>query len=50
MNSMKRQKDKTLKAEFPRSVCAIGDQWRTIRCRHNENVMLNMNDSWTYLH
>ena len=53
MNSMKRQKGRTLKAELPRSVCAqyaIGDQWRNIRCRHNENVMLNMNDSWTYLH
>ena len=31
MNSMKRQKDRTLKDEFPRSVCAqyaTGDQWR----------------------
>ena len=31
MNSMKRQKDKTLKDEFPRSVgaqYATGDQWR----------------------
>ena len=31
MNSMKRQKDKTLKDEFPRSVGASytpGDQWR----------------------
>ena len=30
MNSMKRQKDRTLKDEFPRSVdapCATGDQW-----------------------
>ena len=31
MSSMKRQKDRTLKAEVPRSVSAqyaIGDQWR----------------------
>ena len=31
MNSMKRQNDRTLKDEFPRSVCAqyvSGDQWR----------------------
>ena len=31
MNSMKRQKDRTLKDELPRSVgaqYAIGDQWR----------------------
>ena len=52
-NSMKRQKDRTLKDELPRSVgaqYATGYQWRNIRCRHNENVMLNINDSWTYLH
>ena len=33
MNSMKRQKDRTLKDELPRSVgaqYATGDQWRTI--------------------
>ena len=28
MNSMKRQKDRTLKEELPRSVGATGDQWR----------------------
>ena len=28
MNSMKRQKDRTLKDEFTRSVDATGDQWR----------------------
>ena len=31
MNSMKRQKDMTVKDELPRSVCAqhaTGDQWR----------------------
>ena len=38
MNSMKRQKDRTLKDELPRSVgaqYAIGDQWRT-NSRKNE--------------
>ena len=33
MNSMKRQKDRTLKDDLPRSVSAqyaIGDQWRNI--------------------
>ena len=42
MHSMKRQKDRTLKDELPRSVgaqYATGDQWRNIRCRHNENVI-----------
>ena len=34
MNSMKRQKDRTLKDELPRLVgvqCATGDQWRNNR-------------------
>ena len=38
MNSMKRQKDRTLKDELPRSVgtqYATGDQWRT-NSRKNE--------------
>ena len=38
MNSMKRQKDVTLKDELPRSVgaqCATGDQWRN-NSRKNE--------------
>ena len=38
MNSMKRQKDRTLKDELPRSVgaqCATGDQWRN-NSRKNE--------------
>ena len=38
MNSMKRQKDRTLKEELPRSVgakYANGDQWRN-NCRRNE--------------
>ena len=40
MNSMKRQKDMTLKDEFPRSVGAqhaIGDQWRN-NSRKNEGM------------
>ena len=40
MNSMKRQKDRTLKDELPRSVgaqYAIGDQWRN-NSRNNEEM------------
>ena len=40
MNSMKRQKDKTLKDELPRSVSAqyaTGDQWRN-NSRKNEEM------------
>ena len=40
MNSMKRQKDRTLKDELPRSVgtqYAIGDQWRN-NSRENEGM------------
>ena len=40
MNSMKRQKDRTLKDEFPRSVgaqYAPGDQWRN-NSRKNEGM------------
>ena len=40
MNSMKRQKDRTLKDELPRSVgtqYATGDQWRT-NYRKNEET------------
>ena len=40
MNSMKRQKDRTLKDELPRSVCAqyaTGDQGRT-NSRKNEET------------
>ena len=40
MNSMKRQKDRTLKAELPRSVgsqYATGDQWRN-NSRKNEGM------------
>ena len=40
MNSMKRQKDRTLKEEFPRSVGAqydTGDQWRN-NAKKNEEM------------
>ena len=40
INSMKRQKDRTLKDELPRSVdaqCATGDQWRN-NSRKNEGM------------
>ena len=40
MNSMKRQKDRALKDELPRSVGAqytTGDQWRN-NCRKNEQM------------
>ena len=40
MSSMKRQKDRTLKDELPRTVGAqytTGDQWRT-NCRKNEEM------------
>ena len=40
MNSMKRQKDKTLKDELPRSIgaqYATGDQWRN-NSRKNEKM------------
>ena len=40
MNSMKRQKDRTLKDELPRSVCAqyaTGDHWRN-NSRKNEET------------
>ena len=42
MNSMKRQKDKTLRAELPRSLGAqytTGDQWRN-NSRNNEEMEL----------
>ena len=41
MNSIKRQKDKTLKDELPRSVgarYAMGDQWRNNSKKNEETV------------
>ena len=37
MNSMKRQNDRTLKDQLPRSVGATGDQWRN-NSRKNEEI------------
>ena len=45
MNSMRRQKDRTLKEELPRSVgaqYATGDQWRN-NSRNNEGMELKQN-------
>ena len=36
MNSMKRQKDRTLKDHLPRSVGATGDQWRNNSKKNEE--------------
>ena len=47
MNSMKSQKDKTLKDELPRSVGAqyvTGDQWRN-NSRKNEGMMPKHNNT-----
>ena len=47
MNSMKRQKDKTLKDELPRSVgaqYATGDQWRN-KSRKNEGMEPKQNNT-----
>ena len=42
MNSMKRQNDRILKEELPRSVGATGDQWRT-NSRKNEGMKPKQN-------
>ena len=47
MNSMKRQKDRTLKDELPRSECAqyaTGDQWRN-NSRKNEGMEPKKNNT-----
>ena len=47
MNIMKRQKDKTLKDELPRSVCgqyATGDHWRN-NSRKNEETEPKQNNT-----
>ena len=47
MNSMKRQKDRTVKDELPRSVgaqYATGDQWRN-NSRKNEEMEPNKNNT-----
>ena len=47
MNSMKRQKDRTLKDELPRSVgaqYATGDQWRNNSRKNEETSHKNMDE------
>ena len=51
MNSMKRQKDKTLKDELPRSVgaqYATGDQWRS-NSRKNEEIEQSKNNTQLWM-
>ena len=51
MNSMKRQKDRTLKDELPRSVgaqYAIGDQWRN-NSRRNEGMYPKQNNTQLWM-
>ena len=51
MNSMKRQKDKTLKGKLPRLVgaqYATEDQWRS-NPRKNEETKKNNTQLWMYL-
>ena len=51
MNSMKRQKDRTLKDELPRSVgaqYATGDQWRN-NSRKNEGMEAGKNNTQLWM-
>ena len=51
MNSMKRQKDRTLKDELPRSVgvqFATGDQWRK-NSRKNEGMEPKQNNTQLWM-
>jgi len=51
MNSMKRQKDRTLKDELPRSVgaqYAIGDQWRN-NSRKNKGMEPKQNNTQLWM-
>ena len=51
MNSMKRQKDRTLKDELPRSVgarYANGDQWRN-NSRKNEGIQPKQNNTQLWM-
>ena len=50
VNSMKKQKDRTLKDELPRSVCAQyanGDQWRKNSRKNKETESKNNTHLWT---
>ena len=54
MNSMKRQKDRTLRDELPRSVGAqytTGDRWGNKNSRKNEETEPNENNTqlWMWL-
>ena len=51
MSSMKRQKDRTLKDELPRSVgaqYATGDEWRN-NSRKNEEMETNKNNTHLWM-
>ena len=51
MNSMKRQKDRALKDELPRSVgaqYATGDQWRS-NSRKNEEIEQSKNNTQLWM-
>ena len=51
MNSMKRQKDRTLKDELPRSVgaqYATGEEWRN-NSRKNEEMEPKKNQLWMWM-
>ena len=50
--SMKRQKDKTLKVEIPRSIgaqYATGDQWRNNSRKNEGSQSKNNTQLWMYL-
>ena len=52
MNSMKRQKDRTLKGELPRSVGAqhaTGDQWRNNPRKNEETEPKQQQQLWMWL-
>ena len=52
INSMKRQKDRTLKDELPRSVgaqYATGDQWRNNSRKNEESKRKNNTQLWMIL-
>ena len=52
INSMKRQKDRTLKDELPRSVgaqYATGDQWRNNSRKNEESQRKNNTQLWMIL-
>ena len=51
MKSMKRKKDRTLKAELPRSIGAqhaAGEEWKN-SCRRNEDAESNKNNTQVWM-